>query len=153
MKCVWSHVCKNPPLGPFSQVILYFVLFRLNTLPRRAPFSQLPTRSGGANHINNALPSFGRTVHVYSIYSPEVQRTTFVLPEVRVLKVLSYGRVQNNLGKGPQGRVGLRVRVGIFPDLRRKISANEMRLEPRMQKPAPGALFPGYFAQLSYFSD
>ena len=50
-------------------------------------------------------------------------------------------------------RVRVRVRVGIFPDLRRKISANEMRLEPRMQKPAPGALFPGYFAQLSYFSD
>ena len=32
-----------------------FVLFRLNTLPRLAPFSQLPTRGGGANLVASQL--------------------------------------------------------------------------------------------------
>jgi hypothetical protein len=51
-------VCKNGPRdltmnssdeNYFQTNTRTFVLFRINTLPRPAPFSQLPTRSGGAN--------------------------------------------------------------------------------------------------------
>ena len=60
IKCVWSPVtvCKNGPRdltmnssdeNYFQTNTRTFVLFRINTLPRPAPCSQLPTRSGGAN--------------------------------------------------------------------------------------------------------